>query len=268
VGDWCRLYHWFECATPADAGRVCAGLRNAARYRWLDGERWGLRFGLVEGSRRLIQAETITKWGHDAGFGSFVIAKMPAVRLLQACAPHAFWSRLGSGGALDFRWNYLLALRPRQLRLEQAAQLAGLAAKVHRDESGQLLILKLETPLSLPAVRLQSSSLSCPPDADPVLRIAEALATCTPDVAGQTISVLLGLHTPAHGCVHLARLSFHLDYQGPGLPGWASLDCTGEDNPLSQEATLGPYGNSTYLKRSGPPTRLVLSTKPSGGLTR
>jgi len=184
MGDWNRLYHWFECSSTLDAGRVHASLRRAASYRWLDSERWGLRFGFIGNSGRLLQAETVTKWGQDSEFGHFVIKEVPKVQLLQACAPHKFWHKSGRAGALDFQWNYLFVPDFLFLPLEQGAQLAGIGAHVRRKKQSQLLCLA--TPMSLPAASWEWTGLSCAPDADPLARLLEALTNCLRAAAHRT----------------------------------------------------------------------------------
>lgn len=256
MGDWHRLFHYFECATDADARRVYAALGNASSYSWADPERWGLRFGFLGNGGRLLQAETVSKYGFDAGLGTFAIAQVPKVHLVQACGPYELWSQSGPAGQLDFTWNYLCAPRAPLLPLEEAAQRSGLTAQVRR--TNQVQILCLAAPLALPAPAMKWESLYCEPDrpADPLARLLEALCLCAQDLDGGPMDLFLGLRTGAHGYVQLASLALKID-QETDWPGWATLACDGKWNPLKEEVRAGPYGYSIHLGSSSATVELT-----------
>lgn len=228
VGDWCTTYHWFECDTPGDARQVLGRLRGAASYRWTDRERWAVRAGQL--APRLVQAESVVKYGASLGLAQFVRERVPSAHALQLC--HGYGVDVAGAGALRPAWNYLL-VKTGVDRRRAAEALGGRAP----DDAPGLVCLPEPVPLAVER-----------PDA----RLVAALDVLR-GLADQRCRLVLGLWTAAHGYVHLAGLELtgRADYWPPGGGAELTLDGGGH-NHCEFPVTVGPFARSTYTER--PPT--------------
>lgn len=260
MGDWLRLFQFFECPTAADANRVYGNLGRAQRqYRWLHPGRWGMHFGFIGISGRLIQTEVVTRNGFEDRLAPFVTSDTPDVHWMQVNANHNFWAQSGPPGQFDFSWNYLFVPRgarnPR-LPLEEAVARCGIAAQVRRTNQGQVVCLA--APLAIPSACRQWESLYCEPEepADPLTRLLESLCICAQELDGGSMDLFLGLRTAEYGYVQLATLTLQVD-QETYWPGWANLMCNGDLNLLKDEVQAGSCAQSTYMGTTFPKIELT-----------
>ncbi|MDC0668570.1 hypothetical protein [Nannocystis radixulma] len=233
MGDWCTTHHWFECPTASDARQVLGRLRAAATsYRWPDRERWGLRAGLV--APRLVQAESLVKYGASFALAAFVRERVPAARSLQLCAGYRQLAVDLGPGALQPAWNYLV-VRTGVDRRRLADATGGRAP----DGAPDLVCLPEPVPLTA--------------DFTADARLAAVVAVLQACVGRERARLVLGLWTLAHGWLHLARLELGPPgaYWPPGGDAELTLDGGGHNAcPFSVE--IGPMIRSTYSER--PPT--------------
>ena len=250
---WCALYQWFECPTPAVAARVHARLMELSPSR--RGEQqasWALRVGHV--GRSLLQAEVVLEQGYDATIGGQVRDAVPEARVVVAGPAYGVLAEDGPSGAFFPAFNYVFCPRRPELNLRAIADRIGGDASIQSFGSNRVLCLR--RPIRFRASRRSWKFTEADSRGEREMTLVEALAHGDASLAGGRTSLVLGLRTPEHGCVHLAELTIQIDAAAQEWHGHAHLQVSGAHNALVQPRQSGP---STWVFQGRTPRVPALS---------
>lgn len=248
AGCFHTMTHLFECPDPAVAQTVmrnlwCAGGRYPL-YPWRNPEHWALRAGML--TPTLVQAESMTIYGTDGGLADYATESTHGVRVVQACVDEEVLRGPTSGPGLMLGFNYVVTYRRHDLPAVAEALGGGRTIVAGALRDLQVLCLPEVAPLRLVRGRLTDAVMVD----DGIGRLLYAFATADAAAAGQRSSLLLGLHTPGLGFVHLLTLVLGLEKPRWEHTGTVDVQDGARLNKVSYEFTTGPNGDSSRF--SGP----------------
>lgn len=243
MGDWSRVYHWFDCPDATAAREVYSKLRKSERHRWLDPTRWAVRVGFV--NPKLVQAVCTQKHG---GVDLSCYATEGTKHVKSFVAGAGQMQRYPEPDGFDLAWNYLVALKPAKFDLEPLAScMDGRVTKW----GGYRAFFGATTPYGKDYVHWDLADF--PTGGGPTERAIEALLLGNMEsLQGSRAKLLFGMYSEQHGPVHTGRLALHVE-QG-GTAGFAILEVTGDWNDLTEDTRAGPY--ACYLDTQDKPIRL------------